>query len=266
MAQNQIDLASIFQEVTKSLDENQQTLNHADPYNGDHGSNMVQTFQTITNALQKKKGSSTSTALNYAARQLSQNTASGSGKLYAQNLEQAASRFKGKQMDSKGALELLQTLIGGGQGAQPGSQSTGGAAGQPGGDLLGSLLGGLMGAGQTPAQQSPQSGTDSPLGGLLGSLMGGGQQSSQTGGGDLLSGLLGGLMGGQATTQQPVQSGGGDLLGTLLGGLTSGGGLQSLVQAFLGGSGMGDAAHRTESTQVVVNAFLQALMGSNRRS
>ena len=233
MPQNNLDLASIFQSVTQSLAENQHALNQADEYNGDHGSNMVQTFQTITAALQQKKGSSASTALNYAAQQLSKNTASGSGKLYAANLAQAASQFKGKQVDSKGALELLQTLIGGGQSVQPDSQSTG----QVGGDQLGALLGGLMG---------------------------GGQPSSQSGGGDMLSMLLGGLAGGgQSTTQQPAQSGGGDLLGTLLGGLISGGGLQSLAQSFLGGSSMGDTSHRTQSTQLVVNAFLQALMSSS---
>jgi hypothetical protein len=62
MPQNNLDLAGIFQSVTQTLAENQHALNQADDYNGDHGSNMVQTFQTITSALQKKQGSSASTA------------------------------------------------------------------------------------------------------------------------------------------------------------------------------------------------------------
>jgi hypothetical protein len=236
MPQKNLDLASVFQSVTQSLAENQQALDQADEYNGDHGSNMVQTFQTISNALEKKKGSSTSTALNYAAQQLSKNTSSGSGKLYAENLAQAASQFKGKQIDSQGALQLLQTLIGGRQSGQLDNQSTA----QAGGDSWGELLGGLMGGGQ-PAAQSP----------------------SLSGGGDMLSTLLGGLLGGgQPAAQSPSQSGGGDLLSTLLNGFVSSGGLQSLVQAFLGNNGMGDASHRTQSTQLVVNAFLQALMSS----
>lgn len=35
--------------------------------------------------------------------------------------------------------------------------------------------------------------------------------------------------------------------------------MQALVQAFVAGSGMGSARHRSESTQVVVSSFLQAL-------
>lgn len=243
MPQNRLDLAGIFGAITQTLAENQQSLNQADEINQDHGTNMVQTFQTITGALQQKKGGSDSAALRYAAKKLSQSTTSGSGNLYAQNLAQAASQLKGKSVDAQGALQLLQTLIGGG-GA--GSQTTSG-------DLLGGLLGGGQGLSQP--------GSGDMLGELLGGLMGGGQAASQSGGGDMLGELLGGLMGGgQAAGQQATPSGG-DLLGGLLGSLAGGGGggLQSLAQAFLGGSGMGDATHRTQSTQMVVNTFLQAL-------
>ena len=59
---------------------------------------MVKTFQTITTALEKKRGSSDSAALGYAAKQLSRNATSGSSKLYAENLAQAATQFKGKQV------------------------------------------------------------------------------------------------------------------------------------------------------------------------
>src|SRR5512138_778554 len=126
MQQRSVDLANIFQSVTQALAENQQALNQADEYNQDHGSNMVQTFQTITNALEQKKGSSDSAALSYAAKQLSQNTTSGSGQLYAQNLAQAAGQFKGQKVDAQGAVQLLQMLIGGGQAAQPTAQQSAG--------------------------------------------------------------------------------------------------------------------------------------------
>ena len=58
MAQTGVDLTKIFQSVTQTLAQNQQALNDADDRNHDHGTNMVQTFQTITGALQKKTGSS----------------------------------------------------------------------------------------------------------------------------------------------------------------------------------------------------------------
>ncbi len=58
MSKDEVNLASVFRSVTQALSENQQNLDAADGYNGDHGTNMVQTFQTITAALQKKQGSS----------------------------------------------------------------------------------------------------------------------------------------------------------------------------------------------------------------
>jgi hypothetical protein len=86
MANNSTLLAGIFQNVTSALVNNQQALNKADEVNHDHGTNMVKTFQTITNSLENKKESPGSEALAYAARQLSKEATSGSGKQYAQNL------------------------------------------------------------------------------------------------------------------------------------------------------------------------------------
>lgn len=264
MPQSSVDLVNIFQSVTQALAENQQALNQADEYNRDHGTNMVQTFQTITSALEKKEGSSPSAALNYAAKQLSMNTASGSGQLYAKNLAQAAGQFKGKQMDSTGAVQLLQMLIGGGQAASSPSQSSGG-------DLLGALLGGSAGGGVQ--QQAPQAGDDL-LGALLGGLAGGGSQQQQApqAGGDMLGALLGGLAGGgSAGGGSAGASGGGlqdglgldDLLNAGLAYFqakqSGGSNMQALVQALLAGSGMGNSVHRNQSTQIVVNSFLQAL-------
>ena len=203
MAQSNIDLATLFQTVTQSLVENQQALDQADTINRDHGDNMVKTFQTITNALEKKQGASPSAALKYAAKTVSKNSASGSAQLYSQNLAQAATQFKGKGIDAQGALQLLTTIIGAGQGG--GSQG--------GGDALGSLLGGLMG-GNAQAQQAPAS--------IHGAQAGVGQTNQPSAGGDMLGALLTGLSGGNARPQQPQQSGGADMLGSLLGGLTGG--------------------------------------------
>jgi hypothetical protein len=350
MSAQHIELAGLFRSVTQALAQNQQTLNRADEVNRNHGDNMVQTFQTITRALQEKQGQPDSAALAYAAQKLGRSAASSSGQLYAQGLARAATQFQGQQVDERGALELLQTLIGGGQAPQQpqGGQSAEGgdllgsllgglAGGQPqpqsggqpaeGGDLLGSLLGGLAGdqsqpqSGGQPAeggdllgsllgglagdQSQPQSGGQPAEGGdLLGSLLGGlaGDQSQpQSGeqpaeGGDLLGSLLGGLAGDQSQPQSDGQpAGGGDLLDTLIGGLTGsnqntaglsdgldmkdlitaglsflrakqsgGSNAQALVQAFLAVSGMGKAAHRQQSTQVVVNSFLQALQGASQ--
>jgi hypothetical protein len=268
MAQNRVDLASIFQSVTQTLAQNQQTLNQADEYNQDHGTNMVHTFQTITNSLQQKQGKSDSTALAYAAKNLAKGTTSSSGQLYAQGLSQAATKFKGKQVDTQGAMQLLQTLISGGQSSQQAPQSSGG-------DMLGTLLGQLTGGAQSQPSGTPQAGGDM-LSTLLGGLAGGAQPQSQPQpsgaaqpGGDMLSTLLGGLTGGGNTS---TGSGSGLDLGDLLnagmsymqakqsGGSTA----EALVQAFTAASGMGNSAHRTQSTSLVVNSFLQALAASRK--
>ncbi len=297
MPQNSADLVNIFQTVTQALAEQQQTLDQADTYNHDHGTNMVQTFETITTALENKKTGSDSAALAYAAKALSKSTASSSGKLYAENLNTAAAKFKGRKVDERGALELLQTLIGGGQSGQ---QASGG------GDMLGMLLGGMAGN-AAPQQPAPSAGEDM-LGMLLGGMSGNAapqQQAPSAGSGDILGMLLGGLTGETpaAQPQAPSQpAAGDDMLGMLLGGLTGAGGstgqqntqseqgeiglqnllagglaylqakqsgqgnMQALIQAFAAGSGMGNSTHRTESTQVVIQAFLQALSAMNKKS
>ena len=260
MMSKNINLASLFQTVTQDLVKNQPILNQADGYNQNHGDNMVQTFQTITKAVQQKQkqGGSDSAALAYAARRLSKSS-SASAQLYAQGLSKAAAQFQGKQVDERSGLQLLQTLISGGQ-TPAATQQTGG-----GGDMLGALLGGLTGGGET-------------------------SQSGSAAGGDMLSALLGGMTGGGETQQQSGSAAGGDMLSTLLGGLTGGGssgaGLQdgldlgdllnvgmsymqfkqqgssnidALVKAFMQMSGMGKSADRTQSTELVVSSFLQAL-------
>jgi hypothetical protein len=301
MANNSTLLTSLFQAVTNTLVENQQALDQADDQNHDHGTNMVNTFQTITSSIEKKQNLPASDALEYAAKQVAKKTTSGSGQLYAQGLANAATQFKGQTINPKSAISLLQTLIGGGQAVQQQPAQSGG------GDLLGSLLGGLTGGGQPmQQQQTTQSSGGDLLGSLLGGLTGGGQseqqqQTTPSGGGDLLGSLLGGLTGGGQSEQQQqtTQSGGGDLLGSLLGGLTGGGNSQAntgggqassgggldmgdllnagmafmqakqsgsstagaLLQAVLAGSGMGNSNHRQQSTQLVASSFLQALGG-----
>ena len=277
MAQQKVDLTTIFQAVTQELAKNQPALDQADEYNHNHGSNMVQTFQTVTNALEKKKGASSSAALGYAAKTLAKQANSGSSQLYAQHLAQAAAQFKGKRVDEKGALDLLQTLIGAAAGG--GAQAAGPGSAPAGGDLLGSLLGGMLG-GETqsqpavPSQGTPQAASGDLLGSLLGGLTGGAsQEASQPGGGDLLGALLGGLSSSSGVSSQSGsgQPGGLNLSNLLQAGMaymqaTQGGAstMDALVQALAAGSGMGNSRHRSESTQVVVSAFLQALAGMKK--
>lgn len=232
MAKTTSPLLSIFEQVAKTLIANQSDLNQADEQNHDHGDNMVQTFQTITNSLQIKQGQPDSLALDYAAKMLAKNSKSGSGALYAKGLSQAASTLEGKQFDQQTATQLLQTLIGGGTPAdhQPTSNA--------GGDILSTLLGGL-------AEQQDSS------------------SSTSGGGGDVLGSLLGGLVEGNTKSAANDGLDMGDLLNAGMAFMSSkqqgGNNLEALMQAFMAANGMGSSAHRQQSTQLVVTSFLNAL-------
>ena len=151
---NAVDLAKLFGSVAQTMMENQSTLNQADTYNHDHGSNMVDIFNTITNAIQEQPKASAAAQLGNASKALAKNTSSGSAKLYSEGLKNAANQFKGTQsLTANDAMQLIQLLLGS-TNALPqssGSQSPSGA------DLIGTLLGGSSGAQTTGSDKDRKS-------------------------------------------------------------------------------------------------------------
>ena len=136
MANNQIDLAAVFNTVSKVMEQNQSKLNEADTYNQDHGNHMVEVFNLITKAVSDKENSDIVDQLKYAGNQLLKNADSGSAAMYGENLLNAAESFTGKELTSENSLQLIQLLLGAQQNAS--SQE---------GGLLGSLLSGLTAGG-----------------------------------------------------------------------------------------------------------------------
>ena len=134
MAQAQLDLASLFGQVVGTLTENKQQLNKADTHNGDHGDNMVEIFSVITEAMETKRDAAPSDQLAYASQLLKQRE-SGSAQVYSQSLFQAAQDFQGQSLTSGNAIQLVQSLLGGGQPAPKPTAS----------DPIASLLGGIVG-------------------------------------------------------------------------------------------------------------------------
>jgi hypothetical protein len=133
---NGTDLSGLFNVAAQALAANQSSLNQADAQNQNHGDNMVQAFQMISQAMASQRGASPSAQLQHASEVLAQNATSGSGQVYAQGLAQAAQQFQGQNaVTPDNAMLLIQSLLGGGQQSTP----------QGGGDLLGSLLGGQQG-------------------------------------------------------------------------------------------------------------------------
>jgi len=156
MAARQVNLSKLFQVATKALSSNKEALNQADTYNHDHGDNMVQVFDTVAKAMKARKGASPADQLAYASELLRQRE-SGSAKYYAGGLSQAAQQFAGQAVTTDNAMQLVQTLLAGGQPAAPAAAAP---AGQ--GDILGSLLSGLAGSGGplAPAQTGQAPGLD----------------------------------------------------------------------------------------------------------
>lgn len=225
MSSDSVDLLSIFADVSKALRQNKEQMNAADQYNHDHGSNMVKTFSTITRTMKANQGMSQKDALEKAAETLSRKSTSSSSQLYARGLQQAAQQVSGDRVDPQQAMQVLQSLLGGGQTMNSGDAVFPGSAvsSQPssGGDLLGSLLSGL------------------------------GQNSSGSTGAGLQDGLdLGDLFTAGMAFMQSKQSGADNM--------------NALVAAFTAASGMGNTPHRQQSTQLVVDTFLKALQKKQR--
>lgn len=192
MAGSSIDLMSLFQAASSVLNNNKTQLNQADPYNHDHGNNISQVFNLITQAIGQKPTASPSTQLSYASQLLQQNASSGSSQIYSQALQTAASQLQGQSnINANNIMPLLQSLLGGGQ--APNTATTGGSN-----DLLGGLLSSLGGSGTQQGQSGIQ--LDDILRGGMAFL-----QSQQSGGGGLQA-VVDGLIAGSPLGESPARS------------------------------------------------------------
>jgi len=223
MANNQIDLISIFNQVTKTMQANKTNLNKADSYNHDHGDHMVEIFEVITQAMKDKKNADPADQLEYAAKLLRGQVKSGSGQLYADGLGSAAKQITGKELNAGTIMSMLQTIMNAGQGSPKTTQT--------GGGLLGSLLGSL---GETQQQDD---GLD--LGDLMGALAGGSSSGSQEG--MDLGDLVGAGM---------------KILNATKGNESS---LESLAGTLLSGTKMEESDYRKQSGQLVTSTVLKTL-------
>lgn len=219
-----MDLSSLFNVAAQALAANQSSLNQADTENQNHGDNMVQAFNMISQVLANQQGASPSQQLNTASQYLAQNGTSGSAHVYSQGLAQAAQQLQGQSaVTPDNAMTLIQSLLGGEQSAP--SQS---------GDLLGSLLGG----GQSSSQGAN----------LLGSLLGGQSAPQGQGGGQQQDGIdLGDVLNAGITFMNAKQQGQDNL--------------QAALTALMSAGPMAQKPYRQQSGQVVANALLQAIAG-----
>lgn len=195
-----VDMSALFGAAAKALAANKASLNEADAENHNHGDNMVQVFNMISQAMASQRGAPPAEQLNHASKYLAQNGTSGSAHVYSQGLAQAAQQFKGQQaVTPDNAMLLIQSLLGDGQSAP-----------SQGGDLLGALLGG---------QQSTQQGGGSKKEGLdLGDLVNAGLtfMNAKQQGQDNMQAALTALMSAGPMAQKPYRQQSGQVVANAL--------------------------------------------------
>lgn len=198
-----IDLAQLFGAAAQVLAANQGALNRADTASGNHGDHIVQTFQLITEAVNATQGKPPAEQLAYASRKLTDHAkVSGSARIYADGLAQAAQQYQGQNaITPELAAGLVQTLMAGG--AAPGNQQT-----APGADLLGQLLGAASG------QRLDSDPNKLDMGDLLNAGMAF-LQAKQSGQ-DNLQAAVSALMSASPLSQQPHRQQSGELIASAL--------------------------------------------------
>ncbi len=147
MAKSDINLADLFGAAATALSQNQGALNQTDSYNQNHGDNMVQIFNLINQAIAEKPKAAASDQLAYAGRMVRSQANSGSAQVYAGALDTASQQFQGKSLNSDNAMELITTLLSGGQAPQA-------PVTQQGTDLISALLGSFAGDEVSSARSS----------------------------------------------------------------------------------------------------------------
>jgi hypothetical protein len=190
-----IDLLSLFGNAAKTLQDNQDVLNQADDWNGDHGDNMVEIFNLVTGAIKENSDSSASEQLAQAGKALASKK-SGSAQVYSNGFAQAAEAIQGKDVTPDNLINLVQSLMGAGGQTQDEDNP------------LGGLLGGLFG--------DDQSAQDDKLD--LGDIINTGFDfvKSKNEGQDTISALVSSIMGNASLGESSHRSQSGELVASSL--------------------------------------------------
>lgn len=169
-----LDLMTLFGKAAQALQDNKDTLNKADGWNGNHGDNMVEIFNLATEAIGNNPNANPADQLLEAGKALA-GAKSGSAQLYSDGFAQAAEAVKGKDITPQNLVGMVQSLMGAGaQSQEDDNPITGLLGGLLGGDQAGQDdkldLGDVINAGFSFVK-SKNRGED-PLNSLVGAIMG----------------------------------------------------------------------------------------------
>jgi len=256
LSQASPSLAQLFGAALQRVASQREEINALDGFNGNHGDNMVQNLQVITDALTVQGDKTPAEALRYAGEALQVQGRGGTSQFYSQGLGQAAEKLQGHTSLEQGdVMTLIQSLLG----AVP-------AAGNPQeGQTMQSVLDmvlGMAGAQQRAPEPEPE-----PEPTLGGGIM------------DLLKGLIGVSPAQQAPIPQPSVAPQddtfdmGDVLERLLpaglaylqakqaGADSSQAIQQALIKALLGGQAQRASTPRAAAGSLIAQSMLQAFLG-----
>jgi len=145
-------LGPLFRAVGAALRANQDELNSADTFNGNHGDHMVQVFEIAAQAVDQPGSLSLADAMQAAAQQLAEQPGNGSARIYALGLDQMAQQFRRYNITLNDLLGYVSTILE--ENTEPGS-----VVGERSGDALKALVSGLVGW-KSAAQNQAGSGAD----------------------------------------------------------------------------------------------------------
>jgi hypothetical protein len=148
------ELAPLFAAVGEALRQNQQALNQADTFNGNHGDHMVEIFEIAAQAARERGGASLAEAMEHASQLLEQRSHNGSAQVYAHGLRQMGAQFRHYQVTLGELIAYMRGVTGEGH-------KTENRAHNRSGDVLKALVTGLSGWSQAENGQAAQ---NRPLG------------------------------------------------------------------------------------------------------
>lgn len=109
--QTGFELAPLFNQVADVLRQNQDELNAADPYNGNHGDHMVAIFRSAAQAAQARPGADLADSMAHAGQLLRSQPGNGSAQMYALGLERLAEQFRLQGIGLDDLVPYVQKLL-----------------------------------------------------------------------------------------------------------------------------------------------------------
>lgn len=138
-SRSSFELAPLFQSVGDALRRNQDALNLADTFNGDHGDHMVEIFDLATRAAQDKADLDLPEAMLYASQLMQQTLQNGSAQLYGRGLAHIAHQLRSYGVTLDNLLPYVHRALSEQKDASP--EGTGDSSNS--GAVLKALLAGL---------------------------------------------------------------------------------------------------------------------------